>query len=214
MAVHPATAAVWSELTPAPVRPVAAVLRAARKASAVAGDRVARKWLGTGRRYRLPPYDVPIQRVDQDAGVERQTPFAQARCHGGSAPRRHRSHRCGARTARYGTRDETHTATSGHRRRCAWPGPLPYSPGLRAAVTARVLHRHSIGRTDRATVCRPRRIALVGLRQVHRRGAAILLLLDLEADLLALAQASQAGLLHGTDMDEDILPTGSGAMKP
>ena len=38
--------------------------------------------------------------------------------------------------------------------------------------------------------------------------AAVLLLLDFEADFLALAQAAQAGFLHGTYMHEDVLAPG------
>src|SRR5262249_45188228 len=49
---------------------------------------------------------------------------------------------------------------------------------------------------------------LVGLRPIHRGGSAVLLLFDLETNLLAFAETSQARLLHGADMDEDILSAG------
>jgi len=41
--------------------------------------------------------------------------------------------------------------------------------------------------------------------QVRRRGLALLASLDVEADLLAFIEASQAGALDGRDMDKDIL---------
>src|SRR6185312_15675381 len=50
--------------------------------------------------------------------------------------------------------------------------------------------------------------SLVRLHQIDRRGAAVLLLLDIEADLLAFVQAAQTRLLHGTDMDEDVFSSG------
>jgi len=62
------------------------------------------------------------------------------------------------------------------------------------------------GRTDAGPIRPAAAEGLVALAEIHRGGAAILLLLDLEADLLTLVQASQPRLLHGADVDEDILP--------
>src|SRR6478672_3148021 len=56
------------------------------------------------------------------------------------------------------------------------------------------------------TVSSQVRGTLVRLGEVDRGGTSVLLLLDLEGDLLAFAQAPQSSLLNGTDMHENVLP--------
>lgn len=46
---------------------------------------------------------------------------------------------------------------------------------------------------------------LVGFRQINRGGAAVLLLLNLKSDLLAFIQTAQPRLLHGADVNENVL---------
>ena len=50
--------------------------------------------------------------------------------------------------------------------------------------------------------------ASLALRQVYGRGTAVLLLLDIKSDLLALAETPQTRFLHGADMDKDVLSPG------
>ena len=49
--------------------------------------------------------------------------------------------------------------------------------------------------------------------QIDRGGAAVLLLFDVKANLLTLAQAAKSGLLHGTDVHKDILAAAFGRHK-
>jgi len=50
--------------------------------------------------------------------------------------------------------------------------------------------------------------------KIHCRGSSILLFLDFEAHALAFVEAAQAGFLHRTDVNEDVLAPGIRSNEP
>src|SRR5262249_49935628 len=104
--------------------------------------------------------------------------------------------------------------------RCVHAGQSPKAAVLRCVSGDRIIHTLSRSsapagctmiQSPQSTTSGPsrsagRRVVLLRLGEVYRGGTPVLLLLDFKAEFLSLTQTTQTGLLHGADVNEDVLP--------